>query len=140
VNLFWETVKLVVVLGIILMAIVYVIKFGLIRLQPDYYQKKGSLRIVERLPLSQRSGLFLVRAGERHFLLGVSADNINMLAEVNSEEVLPSLPRGEHKEFKSCLDKYLTEAGENASFKEKMRFLIRKKFHGGHFDGKNGEK
>jgi len=130
VSLLWETVKMLAALGIILIAVVYVIKLGVVRLQPDYYNKKGSLKIVERLPLSQKSGLFLVKAGESYFLLGVSTDNINMLAKLCSEELPPA---DGDKEFKNCLDKYMTNTGKT-SFTERMRSLAGKKQRGGHCD------
>lgn len=130
-NLFWEIVKLLVVLGIVLMAIVYVIKFGLVRIQPEFYQQKGALKIVERLPLSAKSGLFLVRVGERNYLLGVSAENINLLAEINSEEIPPApLPKNP-PDFKNFLEKHLKETGDTDSFKNKLRFIIREKLNGG---------
>ena len=48
-NLIWEIVKLLVVLGMILMAIVYVIKFGLARIQPEFYQQIGRASCRERV-------------------------------------------------------------------------------------------
>ena len=138
-NLFWEAVKLVVVLGIVLIAIVYVIKFGLVRLQPDYYQKKGALGIVERLPLGQKSGLFLVRAGESYFLLGATAESINMLAKVDSDEIVPCTEPDDGKEFKKVFSKYMADTGDT-SVMGKMKSLLNRKSYGGHSGGKNGEK
>lgn len=136
-NLIWEIVKLLVVLGMILMAIVYVIKFGLARIQPEFYQQKGALKIVERMPLSQKNGLFLVRVGDRNYLLGVSAENINLLTEVNSEEIPHTLLPKNQPDFRHYLEKYLQETGDVDSFKNKMRFIIREKLNGGRSGGKD---
>ncbi len=138
-NLFWEAVKLIVALGAVLIAIVYVIKFGLIRLQPDYNRKKGSLCIVDRLPLNQKSGLFLVRAGEGYFLLGATAESINLLAKVDGEEISPFLEQGNGDEFKKIFNKYMADT-EDVSIKGKMKALLSRKFHGGYSGDKNGEK
>ena len=127
---FWDIVKLLVVLGLVLMAIVYVIKFGLVRMQPGFHQQKGTLKIIERLPVSQKSGLFLVQVGKRYYLLGVSTDNINMLTEINSDEILPALPSNNGPSFKHYLDNLLVDTGGSDSFKSKMKAMIREKVNG----------
>lgn len=134
--MFWDMVKLLVVLGILLISIVYVIKYGLVKLQPDYYQKKGALMVVERLPLSQKSGLYLVRAAESYYLLGVSAENITMLAEIDKEEALSSLLSQESEEFKGFLSRSMRGrgTGEKASLMQKIQTLVNQKLHGGDSD------
>lgn len=135
--LFWDIIRLLVVLGLVLMAIVYVIKFGLVRMQPGYHQPKGTLQIVEKLPLSQKSGLILVRAGEHYYLLGVSVDNINLLTEISSEEVAPPSTGKNHPSFKHYLDKHLTDAVDSHSFTSKMKTIIRETVNRGHSGDKD---
>lgn len=129
-NLFWESVKLLLALGLILMAIVYVIKYGLVRLQPDYVGRKGTLKIVDRLPLSQRSGLYLVRAAKSYFLLGVSGDSINMLAKLDREEIFEFLNSQQNDEFKDILDSCLAP-GEKGSYVRRIQSFVNEKLRGG---------
>lgn len=103
-NSIWEVFRLIVVLLLVLVAAVYVIKFGLTRLQPAYYQQRGTLQILERLALNQKSWLFLVQVGDKYLLLGVSTSSIECLTEVSAEEI-PSLFKTEKKDFKAYLQK-----------------------------------
>lgn len=101
---FAELLKLVFVLILVLVAAVYVIRFGLVRLQPDYARTGSILKIVERMPLSQRSWLCLVQLGEKYLLLGVSATGITVVTELDATDIPPHrLPTEASRDFKSIL-------------------------------------
>ncbi len=103
-NFAWEMFKLIIILLLVLVVAVYVIRFGLTKLQPAYYQQRGSLQVLERLALNQKSWLFLVQVGDKYLLLGVSTNSIEYLTEVSAEEIT-SLFKVEKKDFKSYLQK-----------------------------------
>jgi len=100
---FAELLKLVLVLILVLVAAVCVIRFGLVRLQPDYARPGSVLKIVERLPLSQRSWICLVQVAEKYLLLGVSATGITVLTEMGAGELPPPQAPPASREFKSIL-------------------------------------
>lgn len=127
----WDVLQMLVVLGIVLILAVYVIKYGIARLQPDQYVRTGALQVMERLSLGPRNGLYLVRAGERYYLLGVSGENINCLAELEGEELQAFLAQENKNEFKRYLDSFMTGAGENASLKDKVGHFVSKIRTGG---------
>ena len=43
-------------------------------------------RVLERLPMGREQSVALVQAGERYFLLGVTASNVSLIAELTQEE------------------------------------------------------
>lgn len=88
---FWDFVRLLAVLVIVLTAVVVFIKFGLARLYSQPYRQKGALRIVERLVLGPKCGLFLIQAGQRYFLLGVGVERVDVITELKGED-LPDIP------------------------------------------------
>ncbi|MGI6604156.1 MAG: flagellar biosynthetic protein FliO [bacterium] len=49
----------------------------------------GQLAVVDALPLAPGKGLYLVRAGKRQFLLGVSSQQITVLQELSSDDLPP---------------------------------------------------
>ncbi len=100
---FAELLKLVLVLIIVLAAAVYTIRFGLVRLQPDFARAGSLLKTIERLPLSQRNWLCLVQVGDRYLLLGVSATGITLVAELGTGEISSLLAQEAPRDFKSVL-------------------------------------
>ncbi len=120
----WEVLRLLIVLLLVLVVAVYVIKFGLTRLQPAYYQQRGCLQVLERLALNQKSWLFLVQVGGKYLLLGVSTNSIECLTEVSAEEI-SSLFKAEKKDFKSYLQK-IEGKGAVFSARNKAADFLRK--------------
>lgn len=118
-NLFWETVKMLVVLGLVLMAIVFVMKYGVARLQPGGMGNSGIIKVLERVPVGPKSILLLVNVGEDNFLLGVSADRINFLAKVTPDE-----------SFSQVLERTTAGGTDTLTFK-RVKEMFRKGAHGG---------
>lgn len=48
---------------------------------------RGKLRVVERLSLDARHGLFLVRAGRRIFLVGSGEHSVSLVAELSEHDL-----------------------------------------------------
>lgn len=118
-NLFWETVKMLVVLGLVLMAIVFVTRYGVARLQPGGMGRGGAIRVLERVPVGPKTSLLLVNVGQDNFLLGVSADRVSFLARVTPDE-----------SFARALER-AAGSGVDTLPLEKVKKLFRKGEHGG---------
>ncbi len=109
-SLLWETVKMVVVLGCILTAAVYLIKHGSAKIQPKMTKEDGLLQIVDRLSLGPKTGVMLIKVGSKYYLLGMGEQTVTRLDEIQqdeltlSEELLskPNEPQG----FASVLDRF----------------------------------
>lgn len=67
------------------------------------------LAIIERLGLSQRQALVIVRVGDRKLLLGATDQNISLITEIESNDELATETKPEEtgKEFNSLLQKKL---------------------------------
>ena len=80
--------------------------FGMMR-------KEGELSVIARTQMGKDQRLAVVQAGERYFLLGVTAQNISLLAELSAEEAARWLPKEESGE------------GQNPTFKEAFMDSLR---------------
>lgn len=76
----------------------------------------GFMKILSTLPLGDRRVLTVVKVGSRYFLMGISQNNINNLAELNEEEVNEVLLKENREEgsFARILKK-MTGKEENTS-------------------------
>ncbi|UNC91756.1 FliO/MopB family protein [Candidatus Contubernalis alkaliaceticus] len=128
-DFFWQFVKLIIVLPLVLITAVYVIKFGLTRLYPDHYIQRGGLKIIERLHLTQKSWICLVQAGEKYLLLGVTSGGINSLGELSPEDVAAILPKEEKKDFQKYLNEYQRDSAAKkaglVNLKQKLSGVLR---------------
>lgn len=83
VSLLWMIVSVIVIAGLTYWFTRYVARrggaFGLLK-------AGGGLEILAQLPLGREQKLLVAQAGERYFLLGVTASQINLLAEFTAEE------------------------------------------------------
>ena len=75
-------VRVLLSLGLVVVLSWLFIRLLLPRLVQGGIGRQAQLQLVERLPVGLRSYLCLVRLGERVFLLGVSAAQITLLAEI----------------------------------------------------------
>ncbi|MBT9172570.1 MAG: hypothetical protein DDT21_00956 [Syntrophomonadaceae bacterium] len=75
-------VRVLLSLGLVVVLSWLFIRLLLPRLVRGGIGRQAQLQLVERLPVGLRSYLCLVRLGERVFLLGVSAAQITLLAEI----------------------------------------------------------
>jgi flagellar biogenesis protein FliO len=75
-------IRVLLSLGLVVVLSWLFIRLLLPRLVQGGIGRQAQLQLVERLPVGLRSYLCLVRLGERVFLLGVSAAQITLLAEI----------------------------------------------------------
>ncbi len=85
VSLLWMIVSVIVIIGLAYWLTKYVAgRGGLGAFGP--LKAGGGLEILAQLPLGRDQKLLVAQAGERYFLLGVTASEISMLAEFTAEE------------------------------------------------------
>jgi len=75
-------IRVLLSLGLVVILCYFSIRYVLPRLLQGHTGRQANLQLVERLPVGLRSYLCLVRLGERTFLLGVTAAQITLLAEI----------------------------------------------------------
>ncbi len=78
---------------------------------PAFGQQKG-LSVIRQLPVGTKERLMIVQAGEEQFLIGVTAQSINMLSKLETpltQEELESTP------FSNSLTKLLNKNDKNTS-------------------------
>ncbi len=77
----------------------------------------GGLEVLAQLPLGREQKLVVVQAGERFFLLGVTASKVSMLAEFTAEEAAlwrentERESKSETPSFRQALDTVLRQKG-----------------------------
>lgn len=71
-------------------------------------------KVLTRLPLGREQALVLVQAGERRFLLGVTASEVSLVAELTQEEAQTLYPPP-------------PEQGTAPSFSEALRTVLKQK-------------
>lgn len=89
----------------------YSIRLVLPRLQAGSASSRGTMCLIERIPVGMRGYICLVMVGRQYFLVGVSAAGIRLLAEIPPE----SLPAQEaqmpgYPDFAEVLRKSSTQA------------------------------
>ncbi len=69
-----------------------------------------SIKILERAPIAQDKTLVIVKVGEKHMLLGVSAQHIEKIADLDAGDIVP-VKEGEFVQgsFKEILKKNFLE-------------------------------
>jgi flagellar biogenesis protein FliO len=106
VNLFWETVKMLAVLIIILTAAVYLIRLGAAKLQPGAAPAGTHIQVIDRMMFTQKSGVILIRAAKEYYLLGVAEHSVSLIKALDQSEL--DLTPAPHKtdDFRKVLDHY----------------------------------
>ena len=84
-SLLWMILSIAVIIGLAYWFTKYVAGRGGLGAFGPLKAGEG-LELLAQLPLGRDQRLVLARAGERYFLLGVTASNISMLAEFTEEE------------------------------------------------------
>ena len=84
-SIFLSIVKLFVALPVVLILAYISLKLG------NNYMLKASMgrnmKIVERISLSNKSSLNIIKVGEKYYLIGASENNTQILKELSSEEI-----------------------------------------------------
>lgn len=85
--------------------------------------QQSMLRIVAQMPLGRDRQVILIQAGERYFLLGSTANETNLLAELSAEEV----------EAWREKERQMGEAGQSPSFAKSLQEILKQR--GGRYHG-----
>lgn len=88
-NLFWELVKVVLALGFVL-ATAYLI-FQFLSKKNPLLSRGQFINIIESSYLAPNRNISIVEAGSKFLILGVTEQNINLLAEINDQQVIALL-------------------------------------------------
>lgn len=91
--------KMFLSLILVLVLIVVILKWGIPNLIQAAKPRSKHLDIVDRLPLDQRRGFCILRAGRRYHLIGFTDMGIAHLAELSPDDLSgdssPAAPAGE---------------------------------------------
>jgi flagellar protein FliO/FliZ len=90
-----DYVKLLLVLAGILILVYLSIRFWIPKLTGLGGLSSGPIRVLARFPLEPRKGLYIIKAGKQHFLIGTSENGIHCLASLDPADVEPYLTPGE---------------------------------------------
>jgi flagellar protein FliO/FliZ len=73
------------VLAVVCVAAWAILRFGLRRLYPASAASAGAIRVVARLPIEPRRTLYIIEAGGKSLLVGVTDGGMTTLAELDPE-------------------------------------------------------
>lgn len=92
-NYTWEIFKIFMGLGVVI-ALVYILSHFL-RNSRRYFGMQGSMiQVIDRSPLTQHAQVFIVKVGEKYYLLGLTDEQITVLDTYDDLSFVPaeSLP------------------------------------------------
>ena len=99
--------------------VLFLLSLYLKKLQKNKFKKLGSYegKVLDRIPLTQKAALYIVKVGEQTFLIGLSEKNITLISEIKSpEQENYDLPNSSYKSPKKQSDKIdLVKPIENES-------------------------
>ena len=82
---------------------------------------RGMLQVLAQLPLGRERHVILIRMGDRYFLLGSTANEINLLSEIPEEEI----DAWREKE------RQMGEEGQSLSFTQSLQEILKSgRYHG----------
>ena len=55
-------------------------------------QQSEYMKIIDRIPVTQDKAIIIVRAGENHYMIGVSQAGLSLLAQIDEDDLLPIPP------------------------------------------------
>lgn len=102
-NYTWEIFKIFMGLGVVI-AMVYILSHFM-RNSRKYFGGQGSMiRVIDKGFLTQHAQVFIVQAGERYYLLGVTDEQVTVLDTFDDlsfvpDEVLPIQPGAQFAEM-----------------------------------------
>lgn len=82
----WMFLRMVFALGAVSVLAILILKYILPKwIMPRKLRENQFFRVTSRFDLGQRKHLFLVEAGKKTYILGVSDNSINLISEVENE-------------------------------------------------------
>ncbi len=83
----WMFIRMLFALGAVTLLAVIILRYVIPKyLMPKKLQEGQFFKILARFHLGQRKYLYLVEAGKKTYILGVSDHNINLISEVENDE------------------------------------------------------
>ncbi len=82
----WMFVKMLLGLGIVIALAFVFLKYAVPRMRFSKFKKTQWLDVIDRIPLSPKSSVYLVKLAGRYLTLGVSEESVNLIAEIAQEE------------------------------------------------------
>jgi len=105
-------VAVIVIVALIYLTMLFMRKFSLGR--AGILGGKGSLEIMERSYFAPKKFVCLIRVGKKVLLVGVSDNNVNLVADVSDQE-FPALAKGKSKQKTPGFKAYLQQARAHLS-------------------------
>ena len=68
-------------------------------------KKNSFIKLIFNMPLGAGNSVGVIKVGERYFLIGISKENINCIAEIDGNEI----PDSENETVKFPFEKYFQE-------------------------------
>ncbi|MTI69474.1 MAG: flagellar biosynthetic protein FliO [Firmicutes bacterium] len=91
---------------LIALPIVVILAYISLRLSNKYlmkYNKGKNMKIIEKIPLHNKSSLCIAKLGEKYVVLGVSENNIQVLTELSENEIKECVKDDGEYNFKEAL-------------------------------------
>ncbi|QQR79689.1 MAG: flagellar biosynthetic protein FliO [Deltaproteobacteria bacterium] len=82
----WMFIKMLGGLGIVIALAFVLLKYVLPKTRLQKFRKHPWLEVIDRVPLSVKSSVYLVKLSGRYLTLGVSESSVNLITEISQEE------------------------------------------------------
>jgi flagellar biogenesis protein FliO len=103
--------QVVISLGVVLFLAYYSLHNLLPRLQAGRMNLDSAMQVLEWIPVGMRCHLCLVKVGEQYFLIGVSAQSVQYLAEIPADSLPEKKATGwQQSDFSAILEKSMARA------------------------------
>lgn len=111
--LVWLLVCIILVMGLAYLFTKYVVGRG----APLYRGGIRMLSVLAQIPLGRDRQVAIIQVGERYFLLGSTANAVNLISELSAEEV----------EAWREKERQMGEEGRSSSFAQSMQEIIKRR-------------
>ncbi|MTI65711.1 MAG: flagellar biosynthetic protein FliO [Firmicutes bacterium] len=94
---------------LVALPIVVILAYISLRLSNKYlmkYNKGKNMKIIEKIPLHNKSSLCIAKLGEKYVVLGVSENNIQVLTELKEDEIEKYSQEGKYDFKEALLENY----------------------------------
>ena len=113
--LVWFFICVILIMGLAYLFTRYVVGRGPSGFFPG--QRRGMMDILAQMPLGKDRQVILIQVGERFFLLGSTATQVNTLAEITPEEISAWREK----------ERQMGEEGQPMSFTQSLRDVLKQR-------------
>ena len=114
-GMMWPLLRMFLILAFVLLLAYYVTK--LIARSKSRGRDGLNLNIVESISVGSNSFIQLIRCGEKYLVVGITKENVNLLAVLSKEEVTENEPEPISMPFEKVLARFMQKKdneGDNA--------------------------